>query len=215
MKISSNHEMSPPASRGSNVSKDSESHIVIMKPAKFVGKGLKNNKISTYLITKSTQVERRSRQSKPLKDSNKPRKQSGKNQPESRSSNSKKRPSNVQHAQAGQSLKMDTEVYASEYPEESNSRQSSNSTPERCSLDQLTNIESSTSTHSRCGNFKGMEGAVGLIRWFERTESVFSRSNYTEDCKVKFATGTLTEEALSWWNSFTQPIGIKEAYKIT
>ncbi|GJU95169.1 hypothetical protein Tco_1319925 [Tanacetum coccineum] len=37
-------------------------------------------------------------------------------------------------------------------------------------------------------NFKGSEGVVGLIRWFERTESVFSRSNCTEDCKVKFAT---------------------------
>ncbi|GJS62380.1 hypothetical protein Tco_0657164 [Tanacetum coccineum] len=34
-------------------------------------------------------------------------------------------------------------------------------------------------------------------------------------CKVKFATGTLTEEALSWWNSFAQPIGIEEAYKTT
>ncbi|GJT47272.1 hypothetical protein Tco_0955987 [Tanacetum coccineum] len=33
--------------------------------------------------------------------------------------------------------------------------------------------------------------------------------------KVKFATGTLTEEALSWWISFAQPIGIEEAYKIT
>ncbi|GKF49516.1 hypothetical protein Tco_0142767 [Tanacetum coccineum] len=32
-------------------------------------------------------------------------------------------------------------------------------------------------------NFKGSEGAVGLIRWFERTESVFSHSNCTEDCK--------------------------------
>ncbi|GKF95490.1 hypothetical protein Tco_0288225 [Tanacetum coccineum] len=32
---------------------------------------------------------------------------------------------------------------------------------------------------------------------------LFSHSNCTEDCKVKFATGTLTEEALSWWNSFT------------
>ncbi|GKB99151.1 putative reverse transcriptase domain-containing protein [Tanacetum coccineum] len=64
-------------------------------------------------------------------------------------------------------------------------------------------------------NFKGLEGAVGLICWFERTESVFSRSNCTEDCKVKFATGTLTEEALSWWNSFAQPIRIEEAYKIT
>ncbi|GJZ18698.1 hypothetical protein Tco_0554821 [Tanacetum coccineum] len=41
------------------------------------------------------------------------------------------------------------------------------------------------------------------------------KDNCTEKCKVKFATGTLTEEALSWWNSFTQPIGIEEAYKIT
>nr|GEV55201.1 putative reverse transcriptase domain-containing protein [Tanacetum cinerariifolium] len=32
------------------------------------------------------------------------------------------------------------------------------------------------------------EGFVGLIRWFEITKSVFSRSNCTEDCKVKFAT---------------------------
>ncbi|GJX92776.1 hypothetical protein Tco_0347362 [Tanacetum coccineum] len=46
--------------------------------------------------------------------------------------------------------------------------------------------------------FNGTEGAIGLIRWFERTESVFSRSNCIEDCKVKFATGTLTEDALSW-----------------
>ncbi|GKC87737.1 hypothetical protein Tco_1148386 [Tanacetum coccineum] len=60
-----------------------------------------------------------------------------------------------------------------------------------------------------------LEGAVGLIRWFEETESVFSHSNYTEDCKVMFSTGTLTEEALSWWNSFAQPIKIEEAYKIT
>ncbi|GJZ59750.1 putative reverse transcriptase domain-containing protein [Tanacetum coccineum] len=46
-------------------------------------------------------------------------------------------------------------------------------------------------------NFKGTEGTLGLIRWFERTKSVFSRSNCIEDCKVKFSNGTLTEEALS------------------
>ncbi|GJV59275.1 reverse transcriptase domain-containing protein [Tanacetum coccineum] len=33
--------------------------------------------------------------------------------------------------------------------------------------------------------------------------------------KLKFATGTLTEEALFWWNSFAQSIGIEEAYKIS
>ncbi|GKE37753.1 hypothetical protein Tco_1461158 [Tanacetum coccineum] len=64
-------------------------------------------------------------------------------------------------------------------------------------------------------NFKGTEGVVGLICWFERIESVFSCSNCTKDYKVKFATGNLIEEALSWWNYFAQPIGIEEFYKIT
>ncbi|GJV38301.1 reverse transcriptase domain-containing protein [Tanacetum coccineum] len=41
-------------------------------------------------------------------------------------------------------------------------------------------------------NFKGTKGSIGLIRWFERTESVFSCSNCTEDCKVKFSTGPCT-----------------------
>ncbi|GJY47330.1 hypothetical protein Tco_0436393 [Tanacetum coccineum] len=50
----------------------------------------------------------------------------------------------------------------------------------------------------RCHPTTSTEGAVGLICWFERTESVFSHSNCTEDCKVKFAAGTLTEYALSW-----------------
>nr|GFD01385.1 reverse transcriptase domain-containing protein [Tanacetum cinerariifolium] len=45
--------------------------------------------------------------------------------------------------------------------------------------------------------FNGTEGAVGLIRWFERAKLVFSCSNCTEDYKVKFATSTLTEDALS------------------
>nr|GEV08515.1 hypothetical protein [Tanacetum cinerariifolium] len=44
---------------------------------------------------------------------------------------------------------------------------------------------------------------------------LFSRSNCTEDCKVKFATGTLTEDALFGWNSYAKPIGIEQADKIT
>ncbi|GJZ67104.1 hypothetical protein Tco_0630344 [Tanacetum coccineum] len=63
--------------------------------------------------------------------------------------------------------------------------------------------------------FNGTKGVVGLIRWFERTELVFSYSNCAEKNKVKFAISTLTEEALSWWNSFAQSIGVEEAYKIT
>nr|GEX29701.1 reverse transcriptase domain-containing protein [Tanacetum cinerariifolium] len=51
-------------------------------------------------------------------------------------------------------------------------------------------------------NFKGLEGAVGLICWFERTKSVFSRSNCTEDCKVKFA----TEEFSTTTTTVTPPL---------
>ncbi|GKD89681.1 reverse transcriptase domain-containing protein, partial [Tanacetum coccineum] len=63
--------------------------------------------------------------------------------------------------------------------------------------------------------FNGTKGAVDLIRWFERTESVFSRSNCAEENKVTFATGTLTNDALSWWNTYAQPIEIEQANRIT
>ncbi|GJV40421.1 putative reverse transcriptase domain-containing protein [Tanacetum coccineum] len=63
--------------------------------------------------------------------------------------------------------------------------------------------------------FNGMEGAVGLICWFERTESVFSCSRCVEENKVTFATGTLTDDALSWWNAYAQPMGVEQANQIT
>nr|GEV57239.1 putative reverse transcriptase domain-containing protein [Tanacetum cinerariifolium] len=63
--------------------------------------------------------------------------------------------------------------------------------------------------------FNGAEGAVGLICWFERTESVFSRSRCDEENKVTFATGTLTDDALSWWNAYAQPMRIEQANQIT
>ncbi|GJY10276.1 hypothetical protein Tco_0378461 [Tanacetum coccineum] len=49
--------------------------------------------------------------------------------------------------------------------------------------------------------FNGIEGVVDLIHWFERTESVFSRSKCAEEDRVTFAIGTLTDDALSWWNA--------------
>ncbi|GKA58214.1 reverse transcriptase domain-containing protein [Tanacetum coccineum] len=60
-----------------------------------------------------------------------------------------------------------------------------------------------------------MAGAVGLICWFERTESVFSRSKCAKENKVIFATGTLTDDALSWWNAYAQPTGVDQANQIT
>ncbi|GJR73061.1 hypothetical protein Tco_0085426 [Tanacetum coccineum] len=78
-------------------------------------------------------------------------------------------------------------------------------------------ITVSESTSCKDGNyqlfyFNGTDGAVGLIRWFKWTESIFSRSKCAEEDKVRFAVSTLTKEALSWW---IQSIGIEEAYKIT
>ncbi|GKF56831.1 reverse transcriptase domain-containing protein [Tanacetum coccineum] len=63
--------------------------------------------------------------------------------------------------------------------------------------------------------FNGTEGAVGLMCWFELTESVFSRSRCAEENKVIFATGTLTNNALSRWNAYAQPIGIEQANRTT
>ncbi|GJW79269.1 putative reverse transcriptase domain-containing protein [Tanacetum coccineum] len=62
--------------------------------------------------------------------------------------------------------------------------------------------------------FKGTKGAMGLTRWFKRLESVFLINKCAENDKVKYATSTILDEALSWWNSVAQPIGIENAYKI-
>ncbi|GKA44705.1 hypothetical protein Tco_0737501 [Tanacetum coccineum] len=47
------------------------------------------------------------------------------------------------------------------------------------------------------------------------TMAIFSRRNCAEENKVTFATSTLTDDALSWWNAYAQPIGIEQANKIT
>ncbi|GKC08352.1 hypothetical protein Tco_0999962 [Tanacetum coccineum] len=47
------------------------------------------------------------------------------------------------------------------------------------------------------------------------TRTIFSHSNCAEENKVTFATGTLTDDALSWWNAYAQPIEIEQANKIT
>nr|GEU70703.1 reverse transcriptase domain-containing protein [Tanacetum cinerariifolium] len=63
--------------------------------------------------------------------------------------------------------------------------------------------------------FNDTEGTVDLISWFEQTESVFFHNNYAEENRVTFANGTLTDDALSWWNAYAQSIGIDQANKIT
>ncbi|GJX97233.1 hypothetical protein Tco_0353031 [Tanacetum coccineum] len=48
---------------------------------------------------------------------------------------------------------------------------------------------------------KAPEGVVDLTRWFEKMEFVFNISNFTAASQVKFATCTLQDDALTWWNS--------------
>nr|GEV55762.1 hypothetical protein [Tanacetum cinerariifolium] len=50
-------------------------------------------------------------------------------------------------------------------------------------------------------NFNGIEGMVGLTRWIENMESVFQISGCAIENQVKFATYTLLDAALTWWNS--------------
>ncbi|GJV01266.1 hypothetical protein Tco_1334835 [Tanacetum coccineum] len=53
-------------------------------------------------------------------------------------------------------------------------------------------------------DFKGTEGVIRLTRWFEKMESVFSIINCTTYCQVKFATCTLQDDALTWWNAYVK-----------
>ncbi|GJT05355.1 putative reverse transcriptase domain-containing protein [Tanacetum coccineum] len=64
-------------------------------------------------------------------------------------------------------------------------------------------------------NFKGTEGVVGLIRWFEKMETVFHISNCPEKSQVKYATCTLLNSALTWWNSHKRTIGTEAAFSMS
>ncbi|GKC98056.1 putative reverse transcriptase domain-containing protein, partial [Tanacetum coccineum] len=64
-------------------------------------------------------------------------------------------------------------------------------------------------------NFKGTEGVVGLIRWFEKMETVFHISNYPEKYQVKYATCTLLNSALTWWNSHKRTVGTDAAFAMS
>ncbi|XP_052627224.1 uncharacterized protein LOC128133733 [Lactuca sativa] len=60
--------------------------------------------------------------------------------------------------------------------------------------------------------FYGTEGAVGLSCWIEKTEAVFHISACPDDYRVKYATCTLMDSALTWWNNHAKSMGIAEAY---
>nr|GFC68922.1 hypothetical protein [Tanacetum cinerariifolium] len=59
--------------------------------------------------------------------------------------------------------------------------------------------------------FKGVEGAVELCHWFERTESVFSISECAKRNKVKFVAATLQGRSFTRWNAQVTTLGLEVA----
>ncbi|GJU45957.1 hypothetical protein Tco_1203223 [Tanacetum coccineum] len=57
--------------------------------------------------------------------------------------------------------------------------------------------------------FHSTEGAVELLRWFEKTESVFGIIDYADGKKVRFAAATLQGPALTWWNAKVATMGLE------
>ncbi|GKE91336.1 reverse transcriptase domain-containing protein [Tanacetum coccineum] len=64
-------------------------------------------------------------------------------------------------------------------------------------------------------SFNGTEGVVGLTCWFKKMETVFHISNYPEKYQVKYASCTLLNSALTWWNSHKRTIGVEAAYAMS
>ncbi|GKD42958.1 reverse transcriptase domain-containing protein [Tanacetum coccineum] len=61
-------------------------------------------------------------------------------------------------------------------------------------------------------NFSRTEVVVGLTRWFEKMETVFNISNCPSKYQMKYATCTLQDSALTWWNTHKRTIGVDAAY---
>nr|GEW07845.1 putative reverse transcriptase domain-containing protein [Tanacetum cinerariifolium] len=57
--------------------------------------------------------------------------------------------------------------------------------------------------------FRGNKGAVGLIRWTEKTEMVFTVSKCIKANKVVFPAATFQDRALTWWNSQVATLGME------
>ncbi|GJX43069.1 putative reverse transcriptase domain-containing protein [Tanacetum coccineum] len=64
-------------------------------------------------------------------------------------------------------------------------------------------------------NLKGTKEVVGLIRWFEKMETMFHISNCPKKSQVKYATCTLLDSALTWWNSHKRTIGTEAEFAMS
>ncbi|GJR13675.1 putative reverse transcriptase domain-containing protein [Tanacetum coccineum] len=90
------------------------------------------------------------------------------------------------------------------------------------STQEETNLGSNSSQNKTCNykefravmheSFRGTKGAVGLTRWFEKLESQFGISNVVEGDQVKFASSTLLDGSLTWWNVYVRSVTLDTAH---
>nr|GEX48178.1 hypothetical protein [Tanacetum cinerariifolium] len=82
--------------------------------------------------------------------------------------------------------------------------------------DAMTAYEANRSNGNATQNeASGSAGVVGLTRWFEKMKYIFRISDCAIGSQVKFATRTLLDGALTWWNSHVQSIGIDKACEMS
>ncbi|KAK1431807.1 hypothetical protein QVD17_08491 [Tagetes erecta] len=72
-----------------------------------------------------------------------------------------------------------------------------------------------TFTSCKPKDFHGNEGAIGVLRWMEKMESVLDISDCKDDCKVRYAVCSFQGKVLTWWNTQVQARGRDNANKLT
>ncbi|GJT42524.1 putative reverse transcriptase domain-containing protein [Tanacetum coccineum] len=63
--------------------------------------------------------------------------------------------------------------------------------------------------------YDGKGGAIALTRWIEKMENVIDNSGCAENQKVRYATSSLVNKALTWWNTQCQARGRVAAMAIS
>ena len=62
--------------------------------------------------------------------------------------------------------------------------------------------------------FNGNGGVIALMRWFEKTNSVFEICSCPEGSKVMFAACTFSNRDLIWWNNHVKSLTLSVANSI-
>nr|GEV37321.1 putative reverse transcriptase domain-containing protein [Tanacetum cinerariifolium] len=82
-----------------------------------------------------------------------------------------------------------------------------------------TNVNNANANNANGGNANGGNGnggngnggAISLTQWIKKMENVIDNSGCAENQKVKYATSSLVNKALTWWNTQVQERGREAA----